>query len=289
MRYSKFLSATTAKIDTIYNEVLINTVSGGGNSTISSINELDNTTSSIQKIISITDSDTLINFKNYTLSNGTTFYEILDGIITNLDTDTPNLIIYSGVSNLDLMDITLDSYTQSNITLDLSGQNIHAEILPSTYQINTEITNTNNGYPVDIQETSATAIAISSYYQPIIFKNLDTLDAITPFGVIDAGIVTTNVSFRIQNNSNVWELTFANYEFKTTINRERLEFTNVVSVFKNPDGENLESSIEDFFDDLTAGSSIAFYNEDPIILQQLTVGDIIPETKLTNVFTYNKF
>lgn len=114
MRYKRNLSMNIIKTDKILTEYKIN-------NKITYI--LDNNKSNIN-INLVLKNNKLIKFNNIIYSNESSEYEFNDGIIINVDTENPTLIIYKNISSNNFVDFNINNKTESNIILNLDGKNI---------------------------------------------------------------------------------------------------------------------------------------------------------------------
>ena len=277
------------------NNTLVGVTTGGtGNGYTSETVTLDTDTSNGSVSIPIDGSTTLIKFENFTYSNGGNQYETLNGSIFNVETATPTLAIYSGSSNLDLMTITLGNKTGTSMPINLSGQNISAQIAPdaeyTTLRIDTPLYPYLNASFVTVEGEHA--IKIEGEYPGDPFGFLDgSGGAVTPFIV---GNINTRVQFSfiesVENSGTgiKWFFEFGGYILSSGGDNS-ITFKLPQKVIKDPDGAAITSDLETFFleeDSIFQNDTENFISlNDPVNLLDFSLGGS-DGTTLTSITNY---
>lgn len=228
----------------------------------------------------------LIDFTNITYSNGSTQYELLEGIIINASSDTPTLAVYNGYSNLDVIDLAMGSKVGNNIPIEVTGKNLSAGVSATVYESGVRVDV--GGYPnIEINDVfgQPTKFAIAGYDLSgnFVFTDLSDDSVIVIFDGV--GVQTGRIRFtlNIVNYSEDYGKWFFDVgEYERTDNA-RIVFGSVNEIIKDPEGAAISTSVTDFLTDISSFANI----DDPVVLENLTFGTTIPPTTYTNTLLYN--
>lgn len=228
----------------------------------------------------------LIYFTNITYSNGSTQYELLEGIIINASSDTPTLAVYNGYSNLDVIDLAMGSKVGNNIPIEVTGKNLSAGVSATVYESGVRVDI--DGYPnLEINHVfgQPTKFALAGYdvSDNFVFTDLSDDSVIVIFDGV--GVQTGRIRFTLNivnyaEDYGKWFFDVGQYE-RTNVGK--IEFGSVNQIIKDPEGAAIETSLADFLTDISSFANI----DDPVVLENLTFGTTIPPTTYTNTLLYN--
>lgn len=229
----------------------------------------------------------LIDFTNVTYSNGSTQYELLEGIIINASSDTPTLAVYNGYSNLDIIDLAMGSKVGNNIPIEVTGKNFSAGVSATVYESGVRIDV--DGYPtIEIRDVVGypTKFAISGYAvsDNFVFTDLSDDSVIVIFDGVGVQTVRVRFTLNIVKNSvhdfGKWFFDVGEYE---RTDNARIVFSSVNEIIKDPEGAAISTSLTDFLTEILTYTEIS----DPVVFENLTFGTTIPPTTYTNTLLYN--